>query len=93
MFARADPVIFRGVAFALAVGVAGSRQGVVEFRRYLDARVNIIEQHANLFGRKGSTASANRLALKANSSAQAGQVVRDPVVGLSEPDHPVFDQN
>jgi hypothetical protein len=65
----------------------------VEFRGYLDARVNIIEQHTNLLRRKGSAAPGNRIALKANNTAQAGQVVRYPVVGLGEIDHPVFDQN
>ena len=48
--------------------------------------LDIVEQHANLLGRKGLAALGNSVALKANNTAQAGQVVRDPVVGLGHPD-------
>jgi hypothetical protein len=64
----------------------------VEFRCNLKARVNIVEQHASLLGRKGFAAFGNGVALKANNTAQAGQIVRDPVVGLG-PGAPIFDLN
>src|SRR5579864_8458464 len=76
-----------------AVAVDGSRQGLVEFRRDLDARVDIVEQHANLLCRIGSATLGNRVALKANGATQAGQVVRYPVIGLSQSDTIMFDQN
>jgi hypothetical protein len=65
----------------------------VEFRRDLDARADIVEQYANLPRRKGLAALGNSVALKANNTAQAGQVIRYPMIGLSQPDRPMFDQN
>jgi hypothetical protein len=75
-----------------SVAVENSRQGLVEFRRDLDARVNIVEQHANLLCRKGSAELGNRVALKANNTTQAGQVVRYPMIGLSQSDT-IMNQN
>jgi hypothetical protein len=76
-----------------SVAVDSSRQELVEFRRDLDARVNIVEQHANLLCRKGSAAPGNRVALKADNTTQAGQVVRYPMIGLSQSDPTMFDQD
>jgi hypothetical protein len=56
-------------------------------------RINIVEQHANLLGRKGFAARGNTDALKANDAAQAGQAVRYPVVRLGHPDASIFDLN
>jgi hypothetical protein len=65
----------------------------VEFRRDLNASVDIVEQHANLLGRKGSAAPGNCVALKANNAAQVGQIIGDPVVGLGRSDVPISDLN
>src|SRR4051794_37653339 len=73
------------IAEVYSIAVSGLRQRLVEFRRDLDARVNIVEQHANLLGGEGLAALENSVALNANDTAQAGQVVRDPVVGLGHP--------
>jgi hypothetical protein len=81
------------IAEVYTIAVGGQRQRLVQFRRDLDARTDIVEQHADLLGREGFVALRNRVALKANNTAQAGQVVRDPVVGLSHPDKLTFDQN
>jgi hypothetical protein len=72
------------------VAVDGSRQVLVEFRHDFDARVNIVEQHANLLCRKGSAALGNRVPLKTNNAIQAGQVVRYPMIGLSQTDTVMF---
>jgi hypothetical protein len=55
-----------------SVAVASSRQVIVEFRHDLNARVNVIEQHAGLLRRKAPSALGNRVALKANNTTQAG---------------------
>src|ERR1700686_54596 len=77
--------------YSLAVG--GECQRLVEFRRDLDARADIVEQYTNLPRRKGLAALGNSVALKANNTAEGGQVIRYPMIGLSQPDHPMFDQN
>ena len=59
------------------IAIVGERQGLVEFRRDLDACVDVVEQYANLPGRKGFAALENSVALKANNAAEAGQVVRE----------------
>jgi hypothetical protein len=66
--------------------VVGERQGLVEFRRDLDACADVVEQHANLPRRKGLAALGNGVALEANNATEAGQVVRYPMVRLSQPD-------
>src|SRR6201981_579712 len=76
-----------------SLAVDGPRQGSVELRRDLRARDDFVEQHADLIGREGSAALGNSVALKANDTAQAGQVVRDPVVGFGQPDAPLVDLN
>jgi hypothetical protein len=60
----------------------------VELRCDLNAGLNIVEQLANLLGRKGFAAFGNSVALNANTTAQAGQVARDPVVGPAAPTIP-----
>jgi len=65
-----------------SVAVDGSRQVFVELRGDRNTRVDIIEQCANLLRGEGSAAPGNSLALKANGTAQAGQVVRYPMIGL-----------
>src|SRR5258708_18437918 len=75
------------------LAIVGERQGLVEFRRDLDACADVVEQHANLPRRKGLAALGYSVALEANNPAEAGQVVRYPMVRLSQPSYPVFDQN
>jgi len=85
--------LFHELPEVYSLAIDGPRQGSVEFRRDLDAGDDIVEQHADLIGREGSAALGNSVVLKTNDSAQAGQVVRDPVVGLGQPDVPIFDLN
>jgi hypothetical protein len=69
-----------------SIAVDGLRQGFVEFRRNLDARADFVDQEANLVRRKGLATLGNSMAVKANSTAQAGY-------GLGQPDVPMSDQN
>jgi hypothetical protein len=71
--------------------VGGPRQAPMEFRGDFDARANIVEQPTHLIGREVSAALGNRVALKANNTTQTGQIVRDPMIGLSQPDTPMLD--
>ena len=80
--------LFHELPEVYSLAVDGPRQGSVEFRRDLGARDDIVEQRADLIGREGSAAPGNSVALKANDSAQAGQVVRDPVVASASPTPP-----
>src|SRR5258705_7550707 len=75
------------------IAIVGERQGLVEFRRDLDACADVVEQHANLPRGKGLAAFGNSVALEANNAAEAGQVVRYPMVCLSQSDYPVLNQN
>src|SRR5437660_9896409 len=47
------------IAEVYSIAVSGLPQRLVEFRRYLDARVKIVEQHSNLLGGAGLAALDN----------------------------------
>src|SRR5437588_11894971 len=65
----------------------------MEFRGDFDPCVKIVEQPANLLGRRDFAALGNGVALKANDAAQASQIVCDPVIGLGQSDASIFDLN
>jgi hypothetical protein len=77
------------IAKVYGFAVDGPRQRFVEFCRNLDARADIVEQHANLLRRKAPAAPGNGVALEAKNAAQAGEVVRYAMVGLGQPDDPM----
>ena len=85
--------LFQELAEVYSLAVDGLRQGFWSFAATSMRAIDIVEQRADLIGREGSAALGNSVALKANDSAQAGQVVRDPVVSLGQPDAPIFDLN
>src|SRR6185437_5073618 len=79
------------IAEVYSVAVLRQRQGLVKSRRHLKARADFVEQHANLIRGKCFAARANGTTLKANNAVQAGQVVRYPMIGLSQTDNAMFD--
>src|ERR1700692_260335 len=79
------------IAEIYSVAVLRQRQGLVESRRNLKTRADIVEQHANLIRGEGFAALTNGAALKANNAVQEGKVVRRPMIGLSQTDNAMFD--
>ncbi|MGA2998087.1 MAG: hypothetical protein ABSE61_26495 [Bradyrhizobium sp.] len=76
-----------------AVAVAGHRERFVKFCSYLDARADIVEQLANLVCGKGLAASGNGVALQPNGTAEPGEIVGDPMIGLGQSDISMIDQD
>src|SRR3977135_45864 len=89
---RADHLgnLLQEIAEVYAIAVDPPRQRLVEFSGGFDARADVVEQDAKLSGREALAALRNGVALEANDTAQAGQIVGDTMVGLSHLDRPVL---
>jgi hypothetical protein len=62
------------------------QQALVELCRDLDARVDAVKQHTNLFRREGLVGFGNGLSFKANKTAETRQIIRDPMVRFGHAD-------
>ena len=71
---RADQLgdFLQEISKVYSVTLVGPGQAVVECRCDLEARNDLVEQCANLLGRKGLAALGNRAALQTNGATQTG---------------------